>query len=137
MSFRVFSLIWTLVICAKRVEPANDISYSRIPRLRVLSILCQHFVAFDHGDQKARSLFRNQVAADCSLRLPPPQKHCNSFLPGTEDPLQSHAELLVEARHLLRQIDQGATALYILWPGWYRLHDADQNIDGVLVLAPL
>src|SRR5215831_19428475 len=121
----------------KRPQPANDISDSRIPHLRILSILCQHFVAFDHRDQKAGSLFRNQVAADGPLRLSPPQSHDNALLPAVEDPLQSLAESFVEMRHLLRQIDQGTTALYVSWPSWYRPYNADQSIDGVLVVAPL
>src|ERR1700677_3460526 len=96
---------------AKRAQPTHNISDSHIPHLRILSILCQHFVAFDHRDQKARSLFRNQVAADCSLRLPPPQSHRNTVLPGLEDSLQTLAELFVELRHLLCQIDQGTAGL--------------------------
>src|SRR6202041_144714 len=119
------------------LQPAHDVSDPHVPHLRILSILCQHFVAFDHRDQKARSLFRNQVAAPCSLRLPPPQGHSNAFLPGMEDSLQSLAELFVELRHLLRQIDQRATGLYISWSSWYRLYNADQSIDRVLVLALL
>src|SRR5580692_1512460 len=103
---------------AKRIQPAHDISDSHIPHLRILSILCQHFVAFDHRNQKARSLFRNQVAADCSLILPPPQSHGNAFLPGMEDSLQSLTELFVEQRHLLRQIDQRTTALYVSGSSW-------------------
>src|SRR5215469_11296623 len=122
--------------CAKRIQPAHDIFDSRIPHLRILSILCQHFVAFDHRDQKARGLFRNQVAADCSQRLPPPQCPGNCFLQGTEDTFQSLAELLVEPRHLLCQIDQGTAILYVSWPSWYRLYNTDQSIDRVLVLAP-
>src|ERR1700721_1310333 len=122
---------------AKRSQPAHDISDSHIPRLRILSILCQYFVAFDHRDQKAGSLFRNQVAANCSLMLPPPQSHGNAFLPGMEDSLQSLAELFVKLRHLLRQIDQRTTALYVSWPSGYRLYNSDQRIDRVLVLASL
>src|ERR1700687_6409581 len=106
---------------AKRAQPTHNISDSHIPHLRILSILCQHFVAFNHRDQEARSLFRNQCAADCSLILPPPQSHGNAFLPGMEDSLQSLAELFVELRHLLRQIDQRTTALYVSWSSWYRL----------------
>ena len=74
---------------AKRAQPTHNISDSHIPHLRILSILCQHFVAFNHRDQEARSLFRNQVAADCSLILPPPQSHGDAFLPAMEDSLQS------------------------------------------------
>src|SRR6266481_3869202 len=121
----------------KRPEPAHDISDSHVPHLRILSILCQHFVALDHRDQKARSLLRNQVASHCSLRLPFPQSHGNAFLPGMEDSLQSLAELFVELRHLLRQINQGTTALSVSWQMWYRPYNADQSIDRVLVLAPL
>src|SRR5215469_12626997 len=90
---------------AKRIQPAHDIFDSHIPHLRILSILCQHFVAFDHRDQKARTLFWNHVGADYSLGLPPPQSHGNAFLPGMEDSLQSLADLFVELRHLLRQMD--------------------------------
>ncbi len=75
--------------------------------------------------------------ADYSLRLPPPQSHGNFFLPGMEDSLQSLAELFVELRHLLCQIAQGTTAPCVSWPSWYRLYNADQSIDRVLVLAPL
>src|SRR5579864_1449754 len=71
----------------KRFEPAFDILDSHIPHPHVLRILCQHLVAFDHRNQKTRSLFRNQVTADSAMRLPPPQSHGNSFLPGTEYPL--------------------------------------------------
>src|SRR5215467_10627881 len=121
---------------AERIQPAHDISNSHIPYLRILSILCQHFVAFDHRDEKASSFLRNQVAADCSLRLPPPQGRGNCFLPGVEDPLQALAELFIEQRHLLRQIDQGATGLYVRGPMRYRPHNADQSIDRVFVVAP-
>src|SRR5580704_19748478 len=105
---------------AKRIQPAHDIFDSHIPHLRILSILCHHFVAIDHRDQKARGLFRNQVAPDCSLILPPPQSQGNAFLPGMEDSLQSLAESFVELRHLLRQIDQGTTVPYVSWPMRYR-----------------
>jgi hypothetical protein len=74
---------------SKRTQPAHDIFDPHIPHLRVLSVLCQHFVAFDHRDQKARSLFRNQVAADCSRILPLSQSGGNAFLPSLEDSLQS------------------------------------------------
>ena len=57
---------------AQGPEPAHDISNSCIPHLHILSNLCQDFVAFDHRGQKARSLFRYQVAADSSLMLSPP-----------------------------------------------------------------
>src|SRR5580698_10942322 len=120
---------------SKRIQPADNIFDPHIPHLRVLSVLCQHFVAFDHRDQKARSLFRNQVAADCSRTLPLSQSGGNAFLPSLEDSLQSLSELFVELRHLLRQIDQGTTALYISWPGGYRLYDADQSINRVFVFA--
>jgi hypothetical protein len=53
----------------------------------------------------------------------------NAFLPSLEDSLPSLSELFVELRHLLRQIDQGTTALYIPWPSGYRLYDADQSIN--------
>jgi hypothetical protein len=33
----------------------------------------------------------------------------------------------------LRQIDKGTTALQVSRPSWYRLHNADQSIDRVLV----
>src|SRR6516225_1525131 len=122
---------------SKRTQPAPDIFDPHIPNLRVLSVLCQHFVALDHRDQKARSLFRNQVAADCSGILPLSQSGGNAFLPGLEDSLQSLPKLFVEQRHLLRQIGQGATALYIPWPRGYRLYDADQSINRVLVFALL
>src|ERR1700721_573640 len=122
---------------AKRTKPTYDISDPHIPYPRILSILCQHFVAFDHRDQKARSLFRNQVAAHCSLRLPPPQGHSNAFLPGIEDSLQSLAELFVELRHLLGQINQWTTGLYISGPMGYRPYNGDQSIDRVLVLVAL
>src|SRR5215470_1856290 len=105
---------WTR--CAKRPQPSHDISHSHIPHLRILRIFCQHNVALVHRDQKAGSLFWNQIAADCSLRLSPPQSCGNSFLPGIEDGLQPLAELFVQRRHLLRQIEEGTTALYILWP---------------------
>src|ERR1700733_9527433 len=120
---------------AKRTQPAHDILDSHIPNLRILSVLCQHFVAFDHRDQKARSLFRNHVAADCSRTLAFSQSDGNAFLPSLEDSLQSLSELFVELRHLLRQIHQGATALYIPRPSRYRLYDADQSINRVLVFA--
>jgi hypothetical protein len=58
-------------------------------------------------------------------------------LPGTEDGFQSLTELFVELRHLLRQIDQGTTALYIFWPSWYCPYNADQSIDWGLVLTPV
>src|SRR5579864_3467739 len=121
----------------ERPQPAHDISDSHVPRLCILSILCQHFVAFDHRDQKAGSLVWIEVAANCPLGLPLPQSHGNAFLPGMEDSLQPLAELFVELRHLLRQINQGTTALYVSWPMWYRPYNADQSIDRVLVLAAL
>src|SRR5262249_12790647 len=65
---------------AQGPEPAGDISNSSIPHLHILSILCQDFIAFDHRDQKARSLLRNQVAADSSLMLSPSQSRGNAFL---------------------------------------------------------
>src|SRR5215471_21714907 len=120
---------------AKRPQPLHDIADSCFPDLHILGILRQHFVAFDQRDQKARSLFRNQVAAHCSFRLSSPQSHGNAFLPGAEDSLQALAELFVERRHLLGQIDQRTTALDVSWPSWYRLYNADQSIDRVLVLA--
>src|SRR5215472_13473775 len=122
---------------SKSTQPVHDIFDPHVPHLRVLSVLCQHFVAFDHRDQEARSLFRNQVAADCSRTLPLLQGGGNAFLPGPEDSLQPLPELFVEQRHLLRQIDQGATLLYVPWPSGYRLYDADQSINGVLVFALL
>ena len=54
-----------------------------------------------------------------------------------ENSLQPLAELSVELRHLLRQIGQGTTALYIPWPMWQPLHNADQGINGIGALAPL
>src|SRR6202035_2279216 len=81
---------------SKRIQPAHDILDPHIPHLRVLSVLCQHFVAFNHRDQKARSLFRNQVAADCSRILPLSQSGGNAFLPCLEDSLQSPSELFVD-----------------------------------------
>ncbi len=101
---------------AKRIQPAHNISDSDSPHLRVLSILSQHFVAFDHRDQKARSLLRIQVAADYSLRLPPAQRYGNSLLPATKYPLQSPSELFIELRHLLRQIDERTSAVYVSRP---------------------
>src|SRR5215469_14871318 len=106
-----------------------------MPHLRILGIFCQHFVAFDHRDQKARGLFWNQVAADRPQRLPPPQRSGNCFLQVTEDPFQSLAELFVEPGHFLRQIDQRTTVPYVFRPSWYRLHNTDQSIDWVLFLA--
>src|SRR5260370_5221824 len=102
--------------CAKRTQPSNDIFDSHIPHFRILSILCQQDVALVHRDEKAGSLFWNQVAADRPLRLSPPQSRGNAFLPAVEDPLQSLAELFIQRRHLLRQIDQGTTTLHVLWP---------------------
>src|SRR5579862_466440 len=122
---------------AKRIQPAHDISNSHIPHLGILSILCQYFVALDQRDQKTCSLFRNQVAADRSLRLPLPQSHSDFRLPRPENSLQSLAELFVKLRHLLRQIDQRTTAPYVSWPMRYRLHNPDQGIDWVLVFAAL
>src|SRR6516162_83025 len=127
----------TLTRRSESTQPVHDILNPHVPHLRVLSVLSQHLVAFDHRDQKARSLFRNQVAADCSRTLPLLQGSGNAFLPGSEDSLQSLPEWFVEQRHLLRQIDQGATALYIPWPSGYRLYDADQSINRVLVFALL
>src|ERR1700722_1641731 len=101
------------------LEPAHDVSDSHVPHLRILSILGQHFVAFDHRDQKARRLFRNQVAAHGSLQLPRPDSDANAFFPGIEDSLQSLAELFVELGHLLVQINQRTTALYVSWPVGY------------------
>src|SRR5215472_8099156 len=118
--------------CAKRPQPSHDVSDSHIPHLRILSILCQQDVALVHRDKKAGSLFRNQIAADCSLRLSPPQSCGDSFLPGIEDGFQPLAELFVQRRHLLRQIDEGTTTLYIFWPNGCRLDNADQSIDRVL-----
>ena len=86
--------------------------------------------------RKLASLFRNQVASNCSLSLSPAQSRGDGFLPGMEDSLQSPAELFVEVRHLLRQIDQRTTALDVSWPSWYGPNNADQGIDRVLVLAP-
>src|SRR5580692_3297681 len=114
---------------SKRIQPAHDIFGPYIPYLRVLSVLCQHFIAFDHGDQKARGLFRYHVAADCSRILSLSQSGGNAFLPGFEDGLQALSKLFVELRHLLRQIDEGAAALYIHGPSGNRLNDADQSID--------
>src|SRR5215469_7506732 len=108
-----------------------------MPHLRILGILCQHFVTFDQRDQKARSFLGNQVAADRPQRLPPPQRSGNCFLQVTEDPFQSLAELFVEPGHFLRQINQRTTVPYVFRPSWYRLHNTDQRIDWVLVLAPL
>src|SRR5271170_3004250 len=122
---------------AQGLQPAHDVSDPHVPHLRILSILGQHFVAFDHRDQKARSLFWNQVAAHCSLRLPPPQGRGNACLPRTENSLQSLAELFVELRHLLGQVNQRTTALYVSWAMGYRPYNGDQSIDGVLVLAAL
>ena len=79
---------------------------------------------------QARRLLRRGI-------LPLSQSGGNAFLPGLEDSLRSPPELFVEQRHLLRQIDQGATALYIPQPGGYRLYDADQSINRVLVFALL
>src|SRR5215472_11270184 len=121
-----------LTRCAKRPQPSHDVSDSHIPHFRILSILCQQGVALVHRDQKAGSFFWDQVAADCPLRLSPPQSCGNSFLPGIEDGLQPLAELFVQRRHLLRQIDEGTTALYIFWSNGCRLDNADQSIDRVL-----
>src|SRR5262249_61997208 len=65
---------------AKRVQPTHNISDSYIPHLRILSILCQHFVAFDHRDQKPGGLFRNQVAAADTFELSPPSSQENTRL---------------------------------------------------------
>src|SRR5947209_15105433 len=54
-----------------------------------------------------------------------------------EDGLYPLAELFIVLRHLLRQIDQGTTALHIFWPSWYGPYYADQSIDRVFVFAPL
>ena len=54
-----------------------------------------------------------------------------------EDLLQSLAELFVELRHLLCQIHQGTTALYVSGASWYRPYNVDQSIDRILVLASL
>src|SRR5215472_15123021 len=51
-----------------------------------------------------------------------------------EDGLQPLAELFVQSRHLLRQIDQGTTALYICWTNRCGLDNADQSVDRVLAL---
>src|SRR5262252_5147372 len=97
-------------------EPSHNISDSHIPHFCILSILCQQDVALVHRDEKAGSLFWNQVAADRPLRLSPSQSRGNTFLPGVEDPLQSLAESFIQGRHLLRQIDQGTATLHVLWP---------------------
>src|SRR5215469_6609597 len=117
---------------AKGPQPSDDIFDSRIPHLRILSNLCQHFVTFDQRDQKAGSLCRHQIAPYCSLRLPPAQNCGNSLLPGMEDGLQPLAESFIEVRHLLCQIDQGTAAFYIFWPSWYRPYNVDQGIDRSL-----
>src|SRR5579863_8741143 len=78
---------------SKRIQPLRDISDPHVPQLRILSVLGQHFVAFDHRDQKTRSLFRNQIAANRSRTLPLSQGGGNAFLPGLEDGLQSLPEL--------------------------------------------
>src|SRR5262245_57957206 len=100
----------------KSPEPLHNISDSHIPHFRILSILCQQDVALVHRDEKAGSLFWNQVAADRPLRLSSPQSRGNAVVPVVEDPLQSLAESFIQRRHLLRQIDQGTTTLHVLWP---------------------
>ena len=67
------------------------------------------------------------------MGLPLPQKRSNSFLPGKEDSLQSLAELLVQRRHLLCQIEQRTTGSNVLGPNWYPPDNADQNVDGLPV----
>src|SRR5579872_3255984 len=119
---------------AQRPQPGHDIFNSHIPHLCILSILCQQGVALVHRNQKAGSFFRNQVAADGSLRLAPPQGYGNSFLPFMEDPLQSLAESFVQRRHLLRQIDQGTTTVYVFPPNRCSLDNASQSTDRVLTL---
>src|ERR1700746_561632 len=117
----------------ERLQPPRDISLSHFPHLRILSTLCQRDVALDHRDQKAGSLIWIQVAANCSLGLPFPQKRSNSLLPGNEDPLQSLAELLIQRRHLLGQIKQRTTDSNVFGPSWDPPDNADQNVDGLPV----
>src|SRR5580704_17236328 len=119
----------------KRPQPSHDISDSRFPHLRILSILCYRGVALDRRDQKAGSLVWIHVAANCSSGLPLPQKRCNTFLPVQEYPFQSLAELLVQRRHLLCQKEQRTTGANVLGPSWYPPDNADQDVDS-FPLAP-
>src|ERR1700746_3393020 len=118
---------------AKRLQPPHDIFDTDFPHLGVLSVLCQRGVALDHRDQKTGSLVWIQVAANCSLGLPSAQERGNSFLPGEEYPLQPLAELLVQRRHLLRQIEQRATFSNVCGPSWQPPDNANQNVDGLPV----
>ena len=49
---------------AQGSQPVHDVPDSRFHYFRILSIFCQRTIAFDHCDQKARSLFWDQLAAD-------------------------------------------------------------------------
>jgi hypothetical protein len=101
---------------AQGPQPVHDVSGPRFHHSRILGILCQRGIAFDHRDQKASDVSGLDVAANPSVGLSFSQNGGNGLMPGMEDYRQSLPESRVKRRHLLRQIVQGTAAPYILGP---------------------
>src|SRR3984893_5502020 len=101
---------------AQGPQPVHDVSDPRFHDFRILSILCQRAVTFDHRNQKSSCLSRFQVAADPSMLLSISHSSGNAFLPVTKYSCEPFAESFMKRRHLLRQIEQGTATPYGLGP---------------------
>src|SRR5580700_4006560 len=101
---------------AQRAQPAHDILDTRLYHFRILSILCQRAIAFDHRNEQTGGVSGFHVAANASVDLALSQNGGSGLAPGIEDCLQPLPESRVKRRHFLRKIVQLTAAAYILGP---------------------
>src|ERR1700726_3412077 len=113
-------------------QPVHDVSDPRFHHFRILSILCQRSITFNHRDQYADGVSWFHVTANASVGLALSQNGGNGLAPGIEDSRQPFPESCVKRRHFLREIVQLAATSHILGPNGYTLNSADQSVDRVL-----
>src|SRR5215469_9681805 len=101
---------------AKGPQPSNHVFLPSLGHFRILSVLGQRAVAFDHRDQKTSGVSGFDIAANPSMGLSFSQRRGNTLLPFQEHRLQPLAESLVNRRHFLSQIVQGTAFPHVLGP---------------------
>ena len=101
---------------AQGPQPGHDVFDPRFHHIRILSILCERDVAFEHRYQKTSGFSGFHIAANRSVSLSFSQSGGNALPPRIEHFRKPLAEPLVKGRHFLSQIVQGTAAPYVLGP---------------------
>src|SRR6201981_3744941 len=100
----------------QRPQPVHDIFDPGLYYFRILSILCQRAIAFDHRTQPTCGVCGRAVPANASADLALSQNGGSGLAPGIEDCLQPLPESRVKRRHFLRQVVELTSAAQLLGP---------------------